>query len=147
MVGLSNDYNKSVTGRRSSTWQHSVMTTALPSTPRRPKSESGLSEEGEKGWQTHPIHINGTEVEHVFNFSQDLSWSLNTSRLFNVVQQLKKALLSPQILANFYNCINKSILTNCIRLWYGSCSVKKEGPAIDGVNHLSHHLGPAPCHH
>ena len=86
---------------------------------------------------THtPIHINGTEVERVTSFkflgvhiSEDLSWTLNTSTLVKKAHQrlfflrrLKKAHLSPQILVNFYRCTIESILTNCIPVWYGSCS-------------------------
>ena len=84
-----------------------------------------------------PIHINGTEVERVASFkflgvhiSEDLSWTLNTSSLVKKAHQrlfflrrLKKAHLSPQILENFYRCTIESILTNCISVWYGSCSV------------------------
>ena len=36
---------------------------------------------------------------------------------------MKKANLSPQILVNFYRCTIESILTNCISVWFGSCSV------------------------
>ena len=87
---------------------------------------------------THiPIHINGMEVERVASFkflgvhiSEDLSWTLNTSSLVKKAHQrlfflrrLKKAHLSPQILENFYRCTIESILTNCISVWYGSCSV------------------------
>ena len=90
-----------------------------------------------KGGTHTPIHINGMVVERVTNFkflgvhiSDDLSWTLNTStlvkkshqRLF-FLRRLKKAHLSPQILVNFYRCTIESILTNCISVWYGSCSV------------------------
>src|SRR4029434_9997347 len=43
-------------------------------------------------------------------------------RLF-FLRRLKKANLSPQILVNSYRCTIESILTNCISVWYGSCSV------------------------
>lgn len=87
---------------------------------------------------THtPIHINGTEVERVSSFrflgvniSDDLSWTHNTSTLIKKAHQrlfflrrLKKVHLSPQILVNFYRCTIESILTNCITVWYGNCSV------------------------
>src|SRR4029434_10602553 len=39
------------------------------------------------------------------------------------LRRLKKAHLSPQILVNFYRCTIESILTNCISVWFGSCSV------------------------
>ncbi|KAK0135829.1 hypothetical protein N1851_001693 [Merluccius polli] len=38
----------------------------------------------------------------------------------------KKVHLSPQILVNFYRCTIKSILTNCITVWYGNCSVSDQ---------------------
>ena len=90
-----------------------------------------------KGGAHTPICINGTEVERVASFkflgvhiSEDLSWTLNTSTLIKKAHQrlfflrrLKKANLSPQILVNFYRCTIESILTNCISVWYGSCSV------------------------
>ncbi|KAM7379021.1 hypothetical protein PAMP_017842 [Pampus punctatissimus] len=84
-----------------------------------------------------PVHINGTEVERVSSFkflgvhiSEDLTWTLNTSTLVKKAHQrlfflrrLKKINLSPQILVNFYRCTIESILTNCITVWYGNCSV------------------------
>ncbi|KAK3564968.1 hypothetical protein QTP86_032017, partial [Hemibagrus guttatus] len=36
---------------------------------------------------------------------------------------LKKNHLSSTILVNFYRCTIDSILTNCITVWYGNCSV------------------------
>ncbi|KAI4883522.1 hypothetical protein NFI96_005237, partial [Prochilodus magdalenae] len=87
--------------------------------------------------QAHtPIHISGAEVECVYNFkflgvhiSEDLTWSLNSSTMVKKVQQrlyflrsLKKAHLCPRILVDFYRCTIESILTNCISVWYGSCS-------------------------
>src|SRR4029434_1515864 len=64
------------------------------------------------------------------HISEDLSWTLNTSTLVKKAHQRlfflrrwKKANLSPQILVNFYRCTIESILTNCISVWYGSCSV------------------------
>ncbi|XP_073772777.1 uncharacterized protein [Danio rerio] len=84
-----------------------------------------------------PIHINGMAVEPVSSFkflgthiSKDLSWTTNTSslvkkahqRLF-FLRQLNKNQLSSAILVNFYRCTIESILTNCVTVWYGSCSV------------------------
>ncbi|KAI4885125.1 hypothetical protein NFI96_011804 [Prochilodus magdalenae] len=76
------------------------------------------------------------EVECVSNFkflgvhiSEDLTWSLNSSTMVKKAQQrlyflrsLKKAHLCPRILVDFYRCTIESILTNCISVWYGSCS-------------------------
>ncbi|KAG5852656.1 hypothetical protein ANANG_G00064880 [Anguilla anguilla] len=89
-----------------------------------------------KGGTHKPICIDGTEVECVTSFkflgvhiSEDLSWALTTSTLVKKAHQrlfflrrLRKAHLSPQILVNFYRCTIESILTNCITVWYGSCS-------------------------
>ena len=90
------------------------------------------------GTHTHPpIRINGTEDECVISFrflgvhiSEDLSWTLNTSILTKKAHQhlfflrrLKKIHLSPQFLVNLYRCTIESILTNCVTVWYGSCSV------------------------
>ncbi|KAI4903872.1 hypothetical protein NFI96_022133, partial [Prochilodus magdalenae] len=87
--------------------------------------------------QAHtPIHISGAEVECVSNFkflgihiSEDLTWSLKSSTMVKKAQQrlyflrsLKKAHLCPRILVDFYRCTIESILTNCISVWYGSCS-------------------------
>ncbi|KAI4884795.1 hypothetical protein NFI96_009218 [Prochilodus magdalenae] len=38
------------------------------------------------------------------------------------LRSLKKAHLCPRILVDFYRCTTESILTNCISVWYGSCS-------------------------
>ncbi|KAK3516019.1 hypothetical protein QTP70_001839 [Hemibagrus guttatus] len=87
----------------------------------------------EKGRTYDPIHINGMAVEHVSSFkflethiSEDLSWTTNTSSLVKKAHQclfylntLKKNHLSSTILLNYYH----SILTNCITVWYGNCSV------------------------
>ncbi|KAK3518583.1 hypothetical protein QTP70_004082 [Hemibagrus guttatus] len=76
-------------------------------------------------------------VERVSSFkflgthiSEDLSWTTNTSSLVKKAHQhlfylntLKKNHLSSTILVNFYRCAIESILTNCITVWYGNCSV------------------------
>ena len=76
-------------------------------------------------------------VERVSSFkflgthiSEDLSWSTNTSSLVKKAHQrlyflrtLKKNHLSTGILSNFYRCAIESILTNCVTVWYGNCSV------------------------
>ncbi|KAK3511283.1 hypothetical protein QTP70_034808, partial [Hemibagrus guttatus] len=91
----------------------------------------------EKGRTYNPIHINGIGVERVSSFkflgthiSEDLSWTTNTSSLVKKAHQclfylntLKKNHLSSTILVNFYHCPIESILTNCITVWYGNCSV------------------------
>ncbi|KAK3516317.1 hypothetical protein QTP70_009371 [Hemibagrus guttatus] len=64
------------------------------------------------------------------HISEDLSWTINTSSLVKKAHQhlfylntLKKNYLSSTILVNFYHCTIESILTNCITVWYGNCSV------------------------
>ncbi|KAK3543871.1 hypothetical protein QTP70_030035, partial [Hemibagrus guttatus] len=91
----------------------------------------------EKGRTHDPIHINGMAVECVSSFkflgthiSEDLSWTTDTSSLVKKAHQrifylntLKKNHLSSTILVKFYCCVIESILTNCIAVWYGNCSV------------------------
>ncbi len=90
-----------------------------------------------KGGTHDPIHINGMVVECVSSFKflgthilEDLTWTTNTSSLVKKAHQhlfflrtLKKNHLSPAILVNFHRCAIESILTNCITVWYGNCSV------------------------
>ncbi|KAK0144603.1 hypothetical protein N1851_017056 [Merluccius polli] len=90
---------------------------------------------------THlPIHINGMTVERATSFkflgihiSQDLSWTTTCSNLIKKAHQrlfflriLRKNHLSSNILVNFYRCPIESILTNCITVWYGNCSVSDQ---------------------
>uniref|UniRef100_A0A0S7ER42 PPUP7203 n=1 Tax=Poeciliopsis prolifica TaxID=188132 RepID=A0A0S7ER42_9TELE len=84
-----------------------------------------------------PIHIKGIAVECVNSFkflgvhiSEDLTWTTNCSKLVKKAHQrlffmrtLRKNHLSSEILTNFYRCTIESILTNCITVWYGNCSV------------------------
>jgi hypothetical protein len=42
-------------------------------------------------------------------------------RLFNL-RRLKKFVLSPKALTNFYRCTIESILAGCITAWYVNCS-------------------------
>ncbi|KAK3555163.1 hypothetical protein QTP86_010050 [Hemibagrus guttatus] len=91
----------------------------------------------EKGRTHDPTHINGMAVECVSSFkflgthiSEDLSWTTNISSLVKKAHQhlfflnkLKKNHLSSTILVKFYRCVIESILTNCITVWYGNCSV------------------------
>ncbi|KAI4890520.1 hypothetical protein NFI96_010035, partial [Prochilodus magdalenae] len=70
-------------------------------------------------------HVTGSMVSRV---SEDLTWSLNSTMVKKAQQRLyflrslKKAHLCPRILVDFYRCTIESILTNCISVWYGSCS-------------------------
>ena len=63
------------------------------------------------------------------HFSEDLTWTLNTTQLVMKAQQrlyflrrLRKFGMTPKILSNFYSCIIESILTSCITVWYDSTS-------------------------
>ena len=91
----------------------------------------------EKRSMHNPLHINGTEVERVSSFkflgihiSENLSWTTHTSQLIKKAHQrlfflrtLRRNHLSAVILANFYRCAIEGILTNCITVWYGNCTV------------------------
>ncbi|KAI3362828.1 hypothetical protein L3Q82_001662 [Scortum barcoo] len=115
--------------------------------------------------ETHdPIHINGmaVELECVSSFrflgihiSENLSLTANTSSLIKKAHQrlfflrtLKKNHLSTAILGNnFYRCAIESILTNCITVWYGNCSVSgPQGTAEGGENRPTHHKDSTSCH-
>ncbi|MPV02351.1 DUF1891 domain-containing protein [Escherichia coli] len=83
-----------------------------------------------------PLFIQELEVKRVssfkylgVHFSEDLTWTLDTTQLVKKAQQrlyflrrLRKFGMSPKILSNFYSCIIESILTSCITVWYGSTS-------------------------
>ncbi|KAK3560141.1 hypothetical protein QTP86_034709, partial [Hemibagrus guttatus] len=81
--------------------------------------------------RTHqPLFIRELEVERVSSFkylgvhiSEDLTWTLNTTQLVKKAQQrlyflrrLRKFGMSLKILDNFYSCVIKSVLTNCINV-------------------------------
>uniref|UniRef100_A0A674NYU7 Reverse transcriptase domain-containing protein n=1 Tax=Takifugu rubripes TaxID=31033 RepID=A0A674NYU7_TAKRU len=90
-----------------------------------------------RGGTQDPIHINGMAVERVSSFkflgthiSEDLSWTTNTSSIIKTAHQrlfflrtLRKNQLSSAVLVNFYRCAIESILTNCVSVWYGSCTI------------------------
>lgn len=73
---------------------------------------------------TH-THTHRPSPRFKFHISKDLSWALNTSSQLYLffLRTLRKVHLSIQILMNFYCGAIKIILTNCISVWYGSCSV------------------------
>ncbi|KAK3516018.1 hypothetical protein QTP70_001751 [Hemibagrus guttatus] len=79
----------------------------------------------EKGRTYDPIHINGMAVERVSSFkflethiSEFLSWTTNTSSL---VKKAHQCLCYLNTLKK--NHLSRTILTNCITVWYGNCSV------------------------
>ncbi|KAI5085176.1 gastrula zinc finger protein XlCGF28.1-like, partial [Silurus meridionalis] len=96
-------------------------------------------------------------VERVSSFkflgihiSADLSWNINTSSLVMKAHQrlfflrtLKKNQLSSDILVNFYHCTIESILTSCVTVWYGSCSVA-ERKALQWVVKIAQRITGTP---
>lgn len=83
-----------------------------------------------------PLSFRGADVEVVSSFkclgvhiTNRLMWSKNTSclvkkahqRLF-FLRRLRQAGLNISVLAAFYRCAVKSVLTSCITVWHGSCS-------------------------
>ena len=44
-------------------------------------------------------------------------------RLINL-RRLKKFVLAPKTLTNFYKCTIESILSGCITAWYGNCTTR-----------------------
>lgn len=87
--------------------------------------------------QHTPLTINGAAVERVrctkflgVHISEDLSWSHNTASLAKKAQQrlyflrkLRRAGAPPPIMHTFYRGTVESILTSCITVWYGTCTV------------------------
>ena len=109
-----------------------------------------------------PIHINRTVVEKVESFkflgihiTDKLKWSTHADSvakkakqcLFNL-RRLKKCVLSPKNLTNFYRCTIASLLSGCITTWHGNCTahncralqrVVRSAQTSPGANYL-----PAP---
>ena len=87
--------------------------------------------------QHAPLTIDGAAVERVsstkflgVHISEDLSWSHNTASLTKKAQQrlyflrkLRRAGAPPPIMHTFYRGTIESILTSCITVWYGACTV------------------------
>ena len=87
--------------------------------------------------QHSPLIINGAAVEQVsstkflgVHISQDLSWNTNTTSLAKKAQQrlyflrkLRRASAPTPIMYSFYRGTIESILTSCITVWYGACTV------------------------
>uniref|UniRef100_A0A3B3D318 Reverse transcriptase domain-containing protein n=1 Tax=Oryzias melastigma TaxID=30732 RepID=A0A3B3D318_ORYME len=84
-----------------------------------------------------PLHINGELVErvHTIRFlgvliSDDLSWTANITAVIKKAQQrlhflrvLRKNRLCTNLLLTFYQSSIQSLLTYCITVWFGSCTV------------------------
>ncbi|XP_013868639.1 RNA-directed DNA polymerase from mobile element jockey [Austrofundulus limnaeus] len=104
-----------------------------------------------------PIHIKRTEVERVDSFkflgvhiSKDLTWTTSCSKLIKKAHQrlffmrtLRKNYLSSEVITNFYRCTIESILTNCITVWYGNCSVS-DRKALQRVVKTAQYIAGAP---
>lgn len=86
---------------------------------------------------THsPVAIKDEVVERVpshkflgVTITEDLTWGDNTAGIVGKAQQhlyflrrLRRANLSQKLLVNFYRSTIESILTNCMRAWYSSCT-------------------------
>eukprot|EP00061_Rhincodon_typus_P007261 g28782.t1 len=95
--------------------------------------------ENVKGGGEHaPIYINRTEVERVesikllrVTITDNLSWTSNRDAMVKKAQQrlfflrqLRKFGMSVRTLTNFYRCTIESILSGCIKAWYGNCSAQ-----------------------
>ncbi len=84
-----------------------------------------------------PLTIDSSTVERVsstkflgLHITEDLTWTTNTTSFSKKAQQrlhflrrLKRASLPPPILTTFYRGTIESVLTSCITVWYGNCSV------------------------
>uniref|UniRef100_A0A3B3C219 Reverse transcriptase domain-containing protein n=1 Tax=Oryzias melastigma TaxID=30732 RepID=A0A3B3C219_ORYME len=89
---------------------------------------------------SQPLYIGGTAVEVVSSFkylgvniSDDLSWRTNTSSLLRkshqrlyFLRKLRRSGLGRSVLTSFYRCAVESVLTSCITVWHGSCSVAEK---------------------
>uniref|UniRef100_A0A672HXF0 Reverse transcriptase domain-containing protein n=1 Tax=Salarias fasciatus TaxID=181472 RepID=A0A672HXF0_SALFA len=87
--------------------------------------------------QHAPLTINGAAVERVsstkflgVHISEDLSWNTNTTSLAKTAQRrlyflrrLRRARAPTPMMTTFYRGTVESILTSCITVWYGACTV------------------------
>ncbi|KAK2905568.1 hypothetical protein Q8A73_009511 [Channa argus] len=104
--------------------------------------------------RTHQqLFIRELEVEKVRSFkylgvhiTEDFTWTPNVTQLVKKAQQrlyflrrLRKFGISPKILSNFYSCVIKSVLTNCITVWYGSTTAMDQTPAERGEDCTEDH--------
>ena len=121
---------RQLTGRR---WLWECDARKITSHSTSTKQRGWLWTSGNSRGSSPPIHTNGTVVERVESFkflgvhiTNKLNWSTHTDsvvkvqqRLFNL-RRLKKFVLSPKTLTNFYRCTIESILAGCITAWYGN---------------------------
>ncbi len=108
-----------------------------------------------------PLTIDSSTVERVsstkflgVHIKEDLTWTTNTTSLSKKAQQclhflrrLKRASLPPPILTTFYRGTIESMLTSCITVWYGKCSVADRKTLQWTVNTAAKIIGaPSPLH-
>eukprot|EP00061_Rhincodon_typus_P007754 g29760.t1 len=91
-----------------------------------------------KGGEHAPIYINGTEVKRAecvkflrVTITDNLSWTSHVDAMVKKAQQcvfflrqVRKCGMSIGTLTNFYRCTIESILSRCIKTWYGNCSTQ-----------------------
>lgn len=110
-------------------WQCGVQTTILHSIPRR---RSWLWTTGRLRKATHTLPFTLMELKwNVWLASNSLvSISLRifpgSSTLLLLSKRCNSAFRKAHILLNFYKCVIESILTNCITMWYGNCTVSDQ---------------------
>ena len=102
-----------------------------------------------------PLIIDNTEVEqvHVFKFlgiylSNDLSWHFNCTELLKKARQrlyflriLASFKVNSKILIIFYRCVNESILTSNIIVWYGRATKKDLNLLSSVIKHAEYIIG------
>lgn len=112
-----------------------VKVTTLPQ-----KRQSKLLWHKDEGylWNHTPKMVN------LWYIYKNLSWTINTSKItkawqcFYLLSNLRKAHLSPTSCWTFTPAIQK-ILTNCITVWYGSCTVSDQKALQEVVKCPVHH--------
>uniref|UniRef100_A0A3B3C8D0 Reverse transcriptase domain-containing protein n=1 Tax=Oryzias melastigma TaxID=30732 RepID=A0A3B3C8D0_ORYME len=110
----------------------------------------------QRGHTQHlPLIIDGTAVERVtstkflgLHISEDLSWTANTTSLAKKAQQrlyflrkLKRSRASPSIMTMFYRGTIECIISSCITVWGGSCTVYNKRALQRIVNTASKTIG------
>ncbi|KAK0146371.1 hypothetical protein N1851_014319 [Merluccius polli] len=67
------------------------------------------------------------------HLTNSLTWHPNTTAVIKKAHQrlyflrkLKRAILDAAVLKAFYSCVVESVLTSCLTVWYGSCTVAEK---------------------
>lgn len=90
--------------------------------------------------QHPPLTINSAAVERVsstkflgVHITKDISWTINTASLVKKAQQclyflrkLRKARVPVPIMRSFYCGTIESILSSCIIVWFGNCTIHNQ---------------------